>query len=376
MNTMLDCRLGLQQRVFPSYRSVFFDQLSQVCSGGLSVFAGKPAPDEALGQQGTLSTGQLVHAQNIYLGRGPFLVTWQRGIRSWLESWDPDVLIIDTNPRNISNLSAARWMQQRGRPVIGWGLGAPNRFLRSIGVLSMLIKLLRCRLLLKYDAIISYSLTGARQYESCGFSEDRIFVAPNAVTMRPKLPAPTRPPKYNDGIPCVIFVGRLQARKRVKSLIRACASLPKEIHPRLVIVGEGPARSELEYEAQAAYPETIFTGDKRGTELDYLLAEADLFVLPGTGGLAVQQAMSAALPVMVAEADGTQSSLVRPENGWLLPPNDDDLLAEYLREALSDPARLRQMGLESYRIVAEEVNIERMVEVFVKAVNYACAHRR
>ena len=41
-------------------------------------------------------------------------------------------------------------------------------------------------------------------------------------------------------------------------------------------------------------------------------AGADLFVLPGTGGLAVQEAMSYALPVIVAKGDGTQEDLVRP----------------------------------------------------------------
>ena len=44
-------------------------------------------------------------------------------------------------------------------------------------------------------------------------------------------------------------------------------------------------------------------------------------------------------------------------------------LTEALQQALSSPAKLRQMGLASYRIVSEEVNLEKMVEVFVKAVN-------
>jgi hypothetical protein len=39
-----------------------------------------------------------------------------------------------------------------------------------------------------------------------------------------------------------------------------------------------------------------------------------------------------------------------------------------LKLALSDPARLRCMGQEAYRVVAEEVNIEAMVRVFVGAL--------
>jgi len=44
-------------------------------------------------------------------------------------------------------------------------------------------------------------------------------------------------------------------------------------------------------------------------------------------------------------------------------------LTETLRLALCDAARLRRMGAESYRIVSEEINIERMVGVFVEALN-------
>jgi glycosyltransferase involved in cell wall biosynthesis len=84
--------------------------------------------------------------------------------------------------------------------------------------------------------------------------------------------------------------------------------------------------------------------------------------------LAVQQAMAFGLPVMVAEADGTQADLVREKNGWLLPAGNEAALTGRLVEALSDPAKLRQMGRESYRIVAEEINLEHMVEVFAQAV--------
>jgi hypothetical protein len=42
---------------------------------------------------------------------------------------------------------------------------------------------------------------------------------------------------------------------------------------------------------------------------------------------------------------------------------------ETLRVALADAARLRIMGIESYRIVAEEVNLGKMVEVFIEALN-------
>jgi glycosyltransferase involved in cell wall biosynthesis len=42
----------------------------------------------------------------------------------------------------------------------------------------------------------------------------------------------------------VLYVGRLQARKRLDDLIRACAAL-RSLQPKLVIVGDGPERRTL-----------------------------------------------------------------------------------------------------------------------------------
>jgi glycosyltransferase involved in cell wall biosynthesis len=82
----------------------------------------------------------------------------------------------------------------------------------------------------------------------------------------------------------------------------------------------------------------------------------------------VQQAMAHGLPVIVAEADGSQRDLVKEHNGWMVPPGDLEALALALEEALRDPVRLREMGAASHRIVSERVNIEIMAEVFLTAL--------
>jgi glycosyltransferase involved in cell wall biosynthesis len=230
---------------------------------------------------------------------------------------------------------------------------------------------LRRSFLGQFNTLLSYSHQGAEQYIRAGFPPERVVVAPNAVSPRPARPAPERALSYRDGRATLIFVGRLQPRKRVDLLLQACAGLPERLRPRLWIVGDGPARVELEAFAAQVYPEAQFFGAQHGADLEPLLAEADLFVLPGTGGLAVQQAMSFGLPVIVAEGDGTQSDLVRPGNGWQVTPGRLDALGAALAHALADPARLRQMGRESFRVVSEEINLERMVAGFAQAVEIA-----
>jgi glycosyltransferase involved in cell wall biosynthesis len=223
----------------------------------------------------------------------------------------------------------------------------------------------RLSFLTQFDALLAYSQRGADEYAALGFPREKIFVAYNSVAMPPSSPLPARPSTFNIQ-PVILFVGRLQARKRLDSLLRACAEIQ---NIKLVIVGDGPERETLESLATEIYPSAEFIGAKHGAELKPYFDEADLFVLPGTGGLAVQEAMSYGLPVIVAQGDGTQDDLVRKENGWQIPPDDYPALVNTMKNALSDVARLRRMGAGSYRIVKEEINIEKMVETFVTALN-------
>ena len=362
-------KVGLVQRVLPVYRAPFFNALGKACLGGLSVFTGQPRPAEMIKTTPTLLDAALVEGKNHHFFHGSRYLCWQSGLRGWLANWDPDVLIVEANPRYLSTPGAIRWMKTRHRPVIGWGLGAPS----LTGPLAGLRRNRRLALLSELDIMITYSQNGAAEYTNLGFPPDRIFIAANAVTPPPAHPLPVRSNLKTGQKARILFVGRLQARKNIANLLQACADRPEDQQPELVIVGDGPDRARLEALAAEIYPAAVFTGALYGDALETQFRAADLFVLPGTGGLAIQQAMSFGLPVIAAEADGTQADLVRPANGWQVRPNDTAALSQALEEALSDTVRLRQMGAESYRIVAEEINLDRMVSVFIDALNRSLA---
>jgi len=342
--------------VLPDYRAPFFDRLAEACTGGLNVFAGLPGPEEGIRPAERLEVAEHRLARNLQLGSGPAHLNLQLGIQAWLREWDPAALILEANPRYLSNRTALVWMHARRRPVLGWGLGAPP--------LGWPWEGFRRNYLRRFDALIAYSTWGAEQYRRLGRAADRVFVAPNAVSGPPP-PLPARKAEAAGPVR-ILFVGRLQARKRVDLLLRACGALSAP--PELQIVGDGPERAALERLARLVFPHAHFLGERRGAELEALFREADLFVLPGTGGLAVQQAMAHGLPVVVAEADGTQRELVRPGNGWLVGPGDLPGLIETLQRALANPARLRHMGEASHRIAVEEVNTEVMLQVFLQAL--------
>lgn len=364
--SLIPGRVGLQQRVLPSYRAPLFDLLAQRCSQGLSVFAGQPRVAEMIPAGTSLQNAHYYPANNLHLLKGGLYLCWQSNLLDWLEDWQPHTLILEANPRYTHSPAAVRWMHRRGGKVIGWGLGAPQ----AKGLLSGARLAARRRFLQQFDALLTYSNQGAAEYAACGIPRERIFVAPNAAAPRPTHVLPQRQAEFGSAGSVVLFVGRLQARKRLDLLLRACAQLEIEVRPQLWIVGDGEMRPSLEQLAAQVYPLAHFFGAKQGAELEQLFRAADLFVLPGTGGLAVQQAMSFGLPVMVAEADGTQVDLVRAENGWQLPAGDGAALKTALQTALADVPRLRLMGAASFRIVAEEINLERMVDVFAQALAF------
>ncbi|HWQ45214.1 MAG TPA: glycosyltransferase family 4 protein [Longilinea sp.] len=364
MTPILDLKVGIQQRVLPTYRAPFFEMLAVSCSKGLAVFAGQPPAEDMVEQAAGLKHALFFEAENHQSKIAGQVFFKQGGLIDWLENWQPDILVIEANPRNRSIAAAVNWMHARKRKVVGWGLGIPV----DSGPFSALRSQLRNRLLFQLDGVITYSAAGADSYRRAGFPAEKVYVAPNAVAPRPTGPAPHRPAGLKNERATLLFVGRLQFRKKIDALLQACAELPTAIQPELVIIGDGPARAEWQRLAETIYPQAKFIGALHGHALEPYFKKADLFVLPGTGGLAIQQAMSFALPVIVGEADGTQADLVRQDNGWVIDSMQPGELSRILLLALSDPARIRQMGNESYRIVHDEINLEKMVEAFLQAL--------
>jgi glycosyltransferase involved in cell wall biosynthesis len=357
-------KVCLQQRVLPDYRVAFFDTLAERCQGGLSVLAGPPRPGEAITPAGALAAAHLAPAENRLLFGGAASLWTQSGLLEWLAREQPDVLVLEANPRYLSNLTARRWMHAAGKPAIGWGLGAaPAGGLRAW---------FRRGYLDGYDALIAYSTLGAVQYRAMGFPAERVFVAPNAAS-RAGLNMPARDSLRNRRLR-LLFVGRLQERKRLDLLLESCGGLEDRTEVR--IAGDGPDRSRLEALAGRVSPGAVFLGDLRGEALQAAFAQADLFVLPGTGGLALQQALAFGLPVIAAEGDGSQQDMVTSENGWLVRPGDSEQLRAALKQALAlDERKLRAMGAASFRLAQTRFNLDAMAEAFVTALRTTTLRR-
>ncbi|MFB9310289.1 phosphatidylinositol alpha 1,6-mannosyltransferase [Agromyces hippuratus] len=135
------------------------------------------------------------------------------------------------------------------------------------------------------------------------------------------------------------YVGRLAPEKQVEDL-RAIATLPGV---RLVVIGEGPSRPQLE----RMLPEARFTGFLGGDELARAMASLDVFVHPGeseTFCQTAQEAMASGVPVVATGRGGPVDLVQNSANGWLYRPGDLAELRDRVRDLTGDDAKRRAFG--------------------------------
>ena len=150
--------------------------------------------------------------------------------------------------------------------------------------------------------------------------------------------------------PVVGFAGKLIPVKACRDLIHAFEhGAPSDA--ALVIVGDGPLRGELEAQAgRLPHRRIFFRGFVNQREMPAAYALCNVFALPSMAeswGLAINEAMNLAKPVIVSDAVGCAPDLVGPENGWVFPAQDVGRLAAIIAEACADPSRLAAMGAAS-----------------------------
>jgi glycosyltransferase involved in cell wall biosynthesis len=146
--------------------------------------------------------------------------------------------------------------------------------------------------------------------------------------------------------PLLLYVGRVSAEKQIDRIKLVLEAIPGS---RLAIVGDGPARQELEtYFGGTA---TNFVGYLHGLELAAAYASADAFIFPSateTLGLVLLEAMAAGCPVVAARSGGIPDIVTDGLNGYLFEPDDPQgaiaatqrlLAAQDEREELRQNAR-------------------------------------
>lgn len=166
----------------------------------------------------------------------------------------------------------------------------------------------------------------------------------DTVEFNPNLRKENRGPYEGLDGPILAYVGRVSVEKNVEAFLKLKTSGTK------VVIGDGPARIELENK----YKSAKFYGAKFGKELATFYANADVFVFPSltdTFGLVILEAMATGTPVAAFDAPGPKDIIPGSEAGFI---GDD--LAENIANCLKlDRQVVRKFAEKfSWRACAEQ----------------------
>jgi glycosyltransferase involved in cell wall biosynthesis len=165
----------------------------------------------------------------------------------------------------------------------------------------------------------------------------------------------------------------LAAVKDQATLIRAFKNV-LEVSPlgkqrlRLVIAGDGPLRVQLEKLIdELEIGEFVWiTGDRN--DIPDILRLLDIFVLPSIGeGISntILEAMATGLPIIATNVGGNPELVEDGVNGYLVPSNDPEKLAESIVKLTEANNTRSSMGKASLEIVSEKFNWDNTVEKYL-----------
>jgi sugar transferase (PEP-CTERM/EpsH1 system associated) len=167
-------------------------------------------------------------------------------------------------------------------------------------------------------------------------------------------------------------VGRLQTVKNQPLLARAFVRVLSE-HPemaeraRLVIVGEGPLRGEIEGTLAAAGLRAHAWLPGARNDVAAVLRTLGLFVLPSQAegtSCTLQEAMACGLPVVATAVGGTPELVEEGVTGHLVPSDDEAALAAAIHRLFSDETSARRFALTARARAVSRFGLDAMVSAY------------
>jgi glycosyltransferase involved in cell wall biosynthesis len=200
----------------------------------------------------------------------------------------------------------------------------------------------------------------------CFTQRDRdglVQVAPEAVfaDLKPFIDtAPFAAQAKRSSLPKLVAVAMMRQGDKLRSftMLAAALELIADTPWHLTVVGDGPARREVEALFRRFDPARIaWTGEACPEDIPRHLHDGDLYVWPGCGeayGLAYLEAQAAGLPVVAQNTAGVPEVVLAGETGLLTPTGDIVAYANAIRRLLSDDPLRTRMSTAARKFVHEE----------------------
>lgn len=281
---------------------------------------------------------------------GTYVLRVQTGVVEKVYEIKPDIVVNMCHVGNVTHWKITSLKKRLGFKLVAWQCGYeyhPGR----------LKNFLLDRFLPRYDYHLAYH-SNAREYAlSHGARADQVTVMHNTINEEkiatlPKAHARARVvgqhPQIGDRR-IILFVGAVLAEKRIEVILQAL-DIMRRRDGVLVLVGDGEHLPVIRRLCEKR-DDVVITGsivDGVGPYFD----AAEMYVLPGTGGLGINEAMAHRLPIVSGFADGSADDLVVDgENGFRLRENTPEELAKKMATILDTPGLAERMGERSREMI-------------------------
>jgi len=170
--------------------------------------------------------------------------------------------------------------------------------------------------------------------------------------------------------PLIGFVGQLDERKGVHTLLSAFAGMKDRNHDaHLVMVGEGPLRPMiLEFGRSHHLDDRIHLLGFRD-DIEEIMKNITLLVLPSLWegfGIVLLEAMAAAKPVVTTAVSSMPEIVLDRLTGRVVPVQDVDALMQAMEEILAHPDRAQLWGQNGRKRVQEHFTLEQMIDRYLR----------
>lgn len=292
---------------------------------------------------------------------GSFTIRYQKGVVAKIAELKPAIVVSMCHSGTYSEWQIARLKNKLGFKLVAWQCGYefnPGRLKQWV----------LGRFVPRFDHHLAYH-TNAKHYALAhGARPDQITVMHNTINeatieCMPKAAARNLvdtkwPAVANKRI--ILYVGAVLEEKKLE-VVFAALDLLKRPDVIFLMVGDGPHLPAImkNYGHRADFVSTGQIVDGVGPYFD----AADVFILPGTGGLAINEAMAHGLAVVSGYADGSADDLVIDgQNGYRLHSGTAQEIAQRLGQVLDAPDKAAAMGATGHKMIHGELSFDRFIQ--------------
>jgi N-acetyl-alpha-D-glucosaminyl L-malate synthase BshA len=201
-------------------------------------------------------------------------------------------------------------------------------------------------------------------------SDKEIEVIPNFVDtelFKPNNENEFRKRIAPNGEKILVHTSNFRTVKRVTDTIRIFEKVCKEVPTKLILVGDGPDRSECERLSRELdlCDSVKFLGKQEG--LVEILTSSDVFLIPSQSesfGLAALEAMACGLPVVSSSVGGLPELIKHNETGFIAEIGDVDRMAKYVIDLLKTKRKYDDFSRNSRKRAVDEFDKSKIVPIY------------